>query len=115
LQVKNRYLANVALACAFALALPFLSPKAVSQGAPKGPGIVPSSSSSHGQSFWNGYAAFSVGCSALYPIGATIILKRKLTPREAVSGIVGCWTFGVGGWVVWNTWDPKWDRLYGRR
>ncbi|MBK8008122.1 MAG: hypothetical protein IPK23_06575 [Rhizobiales bacterium] len=113
--MKKYVLANIAMACAFALALPFLSPKAVSQGAPKAPPVVPSSSSPNsGSSFWGGYVGFGVACSALYPIGATLVLNRELTPREAISGIVGCWTFGIGGILVHQTWDPRWNRLYGR-
>lgn len=49
-----------------------------------------------------GFAYFvtSAGCVAIYPIVATLVVQRPLTPREAYTGIAGCVIPFVGGWIA---------------
>jgi hypothetical protein len=45
-------------------------------------------------------AVTTYGCAVVYPIAATIVMQRALTPREAYTGFADCIIPFVGGWVV---------------
>jgi len=65
-------------------------------------------------------AVTTYGCAVVYPIAATIVLQRALTPREAYSGLADCVIPFIGGWIVdatlphtaWNDGLPA--RQHGR-
>ncbi len=40
------------------------------------------------------------GCMAVFPIVATIVINRPLTPREAYRGMADCILPFIGGWIV---------------
>lgn len=46
------------------------------------------------------FAVTSYGCAVVYPIVATAVVHRALTPREAYTGIANCVIPFVGGWIV---------------
>lgn len=46
------------------------------------------------------FAVTSYGCAVVYPIVATVVMRRALTPREAYMGIANCIIPFVGGWIV---------------
>ncbi len=45
-------------------------------------------------------AVTTYGCAVVYPIAATIVLRRALTPREAYTGMADCVIPFIGGWIV---------------
>ncbi|HEX5506995.1 MAG TPA: hypothetical protein VFX37_00665 [Pseudolabrys sp.] len=53
----------------------------------------------------------TVGCIALSPIVATIVLDRPLTQREAGELAGSCIIPIIGGWIVGTMYDahPEWD------
>ncbi len=46
------------------------------------------------------YAITAYGCAVVYPILATIVVQRPLTPREAYVGFANCVVPIIGGWIV---------------
>jgi hypothetical protein len=46
------------------------------------------------------YGVTTFGCAVVYPIAATVVLHRALTPREAYTGIADCIIPFIGGWIV---------------
>lgn len=54
----------------------------------------------HHVSWGTGYAVGALGCSVLYPMVATVLLNRMLTPREEYIGVGDCVVPLVGGWIV---------------
>ncbi len=46
------------------------------------------------------YAITSFGCAVVYPIVGTLVVHRELTPREAYTGIAGCFIPFIGAWLV---------------
>lgn len=46
------------------------------------------------------FAVTSFGCAVAYPIVATAVMHRALTPREAYRGMANCVIPFVGGWIV---------------
>jgi hypothetical protein len=46
------------------------------------------------------YGITSYGCAVVYPIVATIVVHRALTPREAYTGMANCVLPVIGGWIV---------------
>jgi hypothetical protein len=46
------------------------------------------------------YGITTYGCAVVYPIVATIVVQRALTPREAYTGIANCVLPVIGGWIV---------------
>jgi hypothetical protein len=46
------------------------------------------------------YAATAGGCIIVYPMVATVVLNRMLTPREAYTGMANCVIPFIGGWLV---------------
>jgi hypothetical protein len=48
-------------------------------------------------------AVTTYGCAVVYPIAATIVMQRALTPREAYMGMADCVIPFVGGWIVDQT------------
>ncbi len=55
--------------------------------------------------FISSWAVTSFGCAVVYPMVATVVLNRPLTPREAYDGIADCVVPFVGGWLV-DAWLP---------
>jgi hypothetical protein len=53
----------------------------------------------------------TMGCAAVTPIVATIVLDRPLTMREAHVVIADCVIPFVGGWLVNQAYDahPEWE------
>ena len=45
------------------------------------------------------YAVTSYGCAVVYPMIATLVVNRPLTPREAYTGIANCVVPIIGGWI----------------
>ncbi len=62
------------------------------------------------------YAATTMGCAAISPMVATVLLKRPLTNREAGVLIGSCVVPIVGGWLVNAAYDahPDWEPGYVR-
>ena len=55
-----------------------------------------------------------IGCAALSPMVATVVLNRPLTFREAHYLIASCVLPIVGGWLVNQAYDahPEWEPGY---
>lgn len=51
------------------------------------------------------YGVTTFGCAVVYPMVATVVLNRPLTPREAYDGIADCVVPFIGGWLV-DAWLP---------
>lgn len=68
------------------------------------------------KAFWNGYVISGAVCTAVSPMVDAAITggrkKRQLVFKEVAADIVGCWTFGVGGWVLKAVWKPTSRELY---
>jgi hypothetical protein len=58
--------------------------------------------------------ATTLGCAALSPMVATVVLNRPLTFREAHYLIASCVLPIVGGWLVNQAYDahPEWEPGY---
>jgi len=46
------------------------------------------------------YGITTFGCAVVYPMVATVMVNRPLTPREAYDGIADCVVPFIGGWIV---------------
>jgi hypothetical protein len=57
------------------------------------------------------YGATTMGCAAVSPMVATVVLQRQLTMREAHTLIGSCVVPIVGGLLVDAIWDanPQWE------
>jgi len=57
------------------------------------------------------YAATTVGCMAVSPIVATVVVNRPLTMREAHVLVASCVLPIVGGWLVNEAYNahPEWE------
>jgi hypothetical protein len=42
----------------------------------------------------------SFGCAVVFPMVATVVLNRPLTPREAYVGMADCVVPFIGGWLA---------------
>ena len=51
-------------------------------------------------SYGTAFGVTTFGCMVVYPMVATVVLNRPLTPREAYIGIAECVVPIIGGWVV---------------
>jgi len=51
-------------------------------------------------SWGTAYGITTFGCAVVYPMVATVVLNRPLTPREAYDGIADCVVPFIGGWIV---------------
>jgi hypothetical protein len=51
-------------------------------------------------SYGTAYGVTTFGCMVAYPMVATVILNRQLTPREAYVGMADCAVPIIGGWIV---------------
>jgi hypothetical protein len=60
------------------------------------------------------WAITTMGCAAISPMVATVVLKRPLTMREGDSLIASCLIPFIGGWLVDQAFDahPEWDPDY---
>lgn len=56
-------------------------------------------------SYGAAYGVTTLGCAVVYPMVATVVLNRPLTPREAYDGIADCVVPFIGGWLV-DAWLP---------
>ena len=56
----------------------------------------------------------TIGCAALSPMVATVLLDRPLTQREAGVLVGSCVIPIIGGWLVNAAYDahPDWDPAY---
>jgi hypothetical protein len=50
--------------------------------------------------FISAWAVTSGACVVVYPMVATLVLNRPLTPREAYVGMADCVVPFIGGWLV---------------
>ena len=66
---------------------------------------------SSGISQWGAWGITTVGCMAVSPMVATVVLDRPLTQREAHILIGSCVIPLIGGWLVNEAYDahPEWD------
>ncbi len=57
------------------------------------------------------WGATTIGCAAVSPMVATVVLKRPLTNREAGVLLGSCVVPIVGGWLVNEAYDahPEWE------
>ena len=57
------------------------------------------------------YAGTTIGCMAVSPMVATVVVDRPLTMREAHVLIASCVLPIVGGWLVNQAYDahPEWE------
>ena len=64
----------------------------------------------NGLSTGGAYAVTTVGCAAVSPMVATVLLRRPLTMREGHVLIAGCVVPFVGPWLVNAAYDahPEW-------
>ena len=51
-------------------------------------------------SYGTAYGVTTFGCMVVYPMVATVLLNRQLTPREAYVGMADCAVPIIGGWIV---------------
>jgi cytochrome bd-type quinol oxidase subunit 2 len=51
-------------------------------------------------SYGTAFGVTTFGCMVVYPMVATVVLNRPLTPREAYIGMAECAVPIIGGWVV---------------
>jgi hypothetical protein len=51
-------------------------------------------------SYGTAYGVTTFGCMVVYPMVATVVLNRQLTPREAYVGMADCVVPIIGGWLV---------------
>jgi cytochrome bd-type quinol oxidase subunit 2 len=51
-------------------------------------------------SYGTAYGVTTFGCMVVYPMVATVVLNRPLTPREAYIGMAECAVPIIGGWIV---------------
>jgi len=51
-------------------------------------------------SYGTAYGVTTFGCMVVYPMVATVVLNRALTPREAYVGMADCAVPIIGGWIV---------------
>jgi cytochrome bd-type quinol oxidase subunit 2 len=51
-------------------------------------------------SYSTAFGVTTFGCMVVYPMVATVVLNRPLTPREAYIGMAECAVPIIGGWVV---------------
>ena len=60
------------------------------------------------------WALTTVGCMAVSPMVATVVLDRPLTMREAHVLFGSCVVPLIGGWLVEQAYDahPEWDPAY---
>jgi hypothetical protein len=60
------------------------------------------------------WALTTVGCMAVSPMVATVVLDRPLTMREAHVLFGSCVIPLIGGWLVEQAYDahPEWDPAY---
>jgi hypothetical protein len=65
-----------------------------------------------GISQWGAFAITTVGCMAVSPMVATVVLDRPLTQREAHILIGSCLVPLVGGWLVNEAYEahPEWEQ-----
>jgi peptidoglycan/LPS O-acetylase OafA/YrhL len=66
---------------------------------------------SSGISRWGAWGLTTVGCAALSPIVATVVVNRPLTQREAHVLLGSCVIPIVGGWLVNQAYEahPEWE------
>ncbi len=79
-------------------------------------------SNSSGLTRLGAWGAVSLGCAAVSPIVATVVLKRPLSNREAHVLIGSCVVPVIGGWLVNEAYNahPSWEpgakkARYGKR
>ena len=74
---------------------------------------------SSGLTSWGAWGVTTLGCAAISPIVATVVVQRELTFREAHVLIGSCVIPIVGGWLVNAAYDanPQWEprRKHHRR
>jgi len=60
------------------------------------------------------WAFTTIGCAAVAPMVATLVVDRPLTMREGDSLIASCVIPFIGGWLVDQAFDahPEWDPSY---
>jgi len=51
-------------------------------------------------SYGTAFGVTTFGCMVVYPMVATVVLNRPLTPREAYIGMAECAVPILGGWFV---------------
>ena len=51
-------------------------------------------------SWGTAYGITTFGCAVVYPMVATVVLNRPLTPRETYDGIADCVVPFIGGYIV---------------
>jgi hypothetical protein len=66
---------------------------------------------SSGLSRWGAWGITTIGCAAVSPMVATVVLDRPLTMREAHVMIGSCVVPIVGGWLVNEAYEahPEWE------
>jgi hypothetical protein len=66
---------------------------------------------SSGISQWGAWGITTVGCAALSPMVATVVLNRPLTMREGHVLIGSCVVPLIGGWLVNEAYNahPEWE------
>jgi hypothetical protein len=64
-----------------------------------------------GISQWGAWGITTVGCAAVSPMVATVVLNRPLTMREGHVLFASCVLPIVGGWLVNEAYDahPEWE------
>lgn len=68
-------------------------------------------STRHGVTRLGAYGLTTLGCAAVSPMVATVVLNRPLTMREAHVLVASCVVPIVGGLIVNAIWDqhPEWE------
>lgn len=66
----------------------------------------------HGITRLGAWGVTTIGCAALSPMVATVVLDRPLTSREAGILIASCVIPIVGGWLVNEAYNahPEWEQ-----
>lgn len=66
---------------------------------------------SSGLSRWGAWGITTLGCAAVSPMVATVVLDRPLTQREAHVMMGSCVVPLIGGWLVNEAYEahPEWE------
>jgi hypothetical protein len=72
-------------------------------------------STRHGVTRLGAYGLTTMGCAAVSPMVATVVLERPLTMREAHVLVASCVVPILGGLIVNAIWDqhPEWEAFNG--
>lgn len=102
LKLGNKRITAVAVGAGAASTLTFLSLNSWKWGTGNG---------TNGLSTWGAAGVATIGCMAISPMVATVVMKRPLTMREGHVLMGSCIVPIIGGWLVNHAYNahPAWE------